>query len=65
MFECCQLTCIGGMGAFYNGICATEVLAACDLHAVPRRERAELAADVQYMGRTVSDALNERAKRDA
>lgn len=64
VFEACQLTLVAGMGVYYQGISALEAKAACDLLQVRRSDQPDVLLDVQFMGRTVSDALNERAKKD-
>ena len=61
VFERCQLTVIGGLGASYQGISAGEFRDACDGMGIPLADRAELLDDVQFMGRKVASALNARA----
>lgn len=60
VFECCRIELVGGMGASYNGISASEAMSACTLLDVSRREWPEVLTDVQFMGRVVSAALNKR-----
>jgi hypothetical protein len=60
VFEHCQLTVVGGMGVWWHGISAAELRAAMCTLRVPRAERAEIAEDVQYMGRAVAAAINQQ-----
>lgn len=61
VFEHCELHVVAGaFGVQYKGISAREVHSACSLLRVPRRDWPDTVSDVQYMGRAVARAFNER-----
>jgi hypothetical protein len=64
-WERCQPSVVGGMGATWQGISALEVEAACRIGLVPRRDRADVADDVQFMARVVAARHNHNAQRGA
>ncbi len=64
MFEHCQLSLSVGVGVHYNGVSAREVHSACLMLRVPGIQWPDVLADAQFMGRIVSNALNQRRGGD-
>jgi len=63
-FQLCQQTVVGaGFGLLWNGVCAAEIRAACDLVGTPPARRQVVAEGCSYMGEIQAAEINGRAKR--
>lgn len=60
VFGRCRMDVSVGMGAYYQGISAQEVRAACVLSRVRPKDWPEIVDGVQLMGRVVADIRNEQ-----
>lgn len=63
--RCTQSVAAGGMAVLWLGISAQEVRAALAVSGVPRAAWAEVADDVQAMGRASAEYSNRRAEQAA
>lgn len=63
IFQRCQINVIGGMGAFYYGISATEFMSAAKPFRVKKKDLLSEMDKVQMLGRTIGKELNDGQKR--